>query len=40
VSEHAVVQCDQENGAWKIEPDLPEVAQLHRQTDITRDAGL
>ncbi len=40
VSEHAVVQCDQENGAWKIEPDLPEVAQLHRQTDVTRDAGL
>jgi hypothetical protein len=38
-NEHAVVQCDQENGAWKIEPDLPEVAQLHRQNDGTRDDG-
>ena len=39
VNEHAAVQCDQENGAWKIEPDLPEVAQLHRQTDPSRQDG-
>ncbi|MEO7109765.1 MAG: hypothetical protein ABI183_04965 [Polyangiaceae bacterium] len=39
VNEHAAVQCDQENGAWRIEPDLPEIAQLRRQTDGTRDDG-
>jgi hypothetical protein len=39
VSEHAVVQCDQENGAWKIEPDLPEIVQLRRQDDSARDDG-
>jgi hypothetical protein len=37
-TEHTSVRCVQENGAWRIEPDLPEVAQLRRGTDA-RDNG-
>ena len=32
-TEHTSVACVQENGAWRIEPDLPEVSQLRRTGD-------
>ena len=37
-SEHTSVHCVRESGAWRIEPDLPDIAQLRRGTDA-RDNG-
>jgi len=40
VSEHTTVHCVSENGAWRIEPELPEIAQLRRRDDDPlRDGG-
>ncbi|MEO8875043.1 MAG: hypothetical protein ABI461_05605 [Polyangiaceae bacterium] len=39
-SEHTSVHCVSESGAWRIEPDLPPVAQLRRRDDDSlRDGG-
>ncbi len=38
-TEHTTIHCVRENGEWRVEPELPDLAPLHHREELEMDGG-